>query len=46
MMLDQYVLNTFMIYIFVKALILAPLGWMTLVYRWSERQARLDGTEQ
>jgi hypothetical protein len=35
----EFVYQTFIIYIFVKALILAPLGWMTFMYWWSERRS-------
>jgi hypothetical protein len=38
---QTWVLDFLMVYIFVKALVLAPLAWMTLVYRWSERQEQL-----
>jgi len=34
----QFVLNIFLIYIFIKALVLCPLGWMTLCVWWNDRQ--------
>jgi hypothetical protein len=33
----DFVYQTFILYIFVKALILAPLGWMAFMYWWSQR---------
>lgn len=35
---QQFVLNIFLIYIFIKALVLCPLGWITLCVWWNERQ--------
>lgn len=45
---QAWVLDFLMVYIFVKALVLAPLAWMTLVYRWAERQEqrRIDAPTQ
>jgi hypothetical protein len=34
----EFVYQTFVLYIFLKALILAPLGWVTFMYWWTERQ--------
>ena len=35
---QQFVLNIFLIYIFIKALVLCPLGWMTLCVWCNDRQ--------
>ncbi len=35
---QQFVLKIFLIYIFIKALVLCPLGWMTLCVWWNDRQ--------
>jgi hypothetical protein len=35
---QEFVLKIFLIYIFIKALVLCPLGWMTLCVWWNERQ--------
>jgi hypothetical protein len=35
---QQVVLKIFLIYIFIKALVLCPLGWMTLCVWWNDRQ--------
>jgi hypothetical protein len=35
---QAFVLKTFIIYIFIKALVLCPLGWMTLCVWWNDRQ--------
>jgi len=34
----EFVYQTFIIYIFVKALIFAPLAWITFMYWWVERR--------
>lgn len=35
---QEFVLKIFLIYIFIKALVLCPLGWMTLCVWWNDRQ--------
>ena len=35
---QEFVLKIFLIYIFIKALVLCPLGWITLCVWWNERQ--------
>ena len=35
---QQFVFKIFLIYIFIKALVLCPLGWMTLCVWWNDRQ--------
>lgn len=34
----DFVYQTFVLYIFIKALVLAPLAWITFMYRWNERK--------
>lgn len=41
----EFVYQTFVIYVFVKALILAPLAWMTFMFWWSERSKSLPSGE-
>ena len=36
----DFVYQTFVLYIFIKALVLAPLGWITFIYRCNERKSR------
>jgi hypothetical protein len=35
---QTFVLKIFLIYIFIKALVLCPLGWITLCVWWNDRQ--------
>lgn len=35
---QESVLKIFMIYIFIKALILCPMGWVTLCLWWNDRK--------
>jgi hypothetical protein len=35
---QEFVLKIFLIYIFIKALVLCPLGWVTLCVWWNDRQ--------
>jgi uncharacterized membrane protein YdbT with pleckstrin-like domain len=41
----EFVYQTFVVYVFVKALILAPLGWMTFMFWLSERNGQLPSGE-
>jgi hypothetical protein len=34
---QDYILKTFIVYIFVKALIFLPLAWMAFLVWWNER---------
>jgi hypothetical protein len=36
----EFVYQTFVIYIFVKALVLAPLLWLTVLHHLNERKSR------
>lgn len=40
---QESVLKIFMIYIFIKALILCPMGWVTLCLWWNDRKG--EGNE-
>jgi hypothetical protein len=35
---QEFVLKIFLVYIFIKALVLCPLGWITLCVWWNDRQ--------
>jgi hypothetical protein len=37
---QDYVLKTFIVYIFIKALIFMPLAWMAFVVWWNERSEK------
>ena len=40
----QFVYETFVIYLFVKSLVFAPLLWFAFMYRWSKRQIHSEPT--
>jgi hypothetical protein len=42
---QECVLKIFLIYIFIKALVLCPLGWMTLCVWWNDRQEAKRGLQ-
>ena len=37
MAMQDYILKTFIVYIFVKALVFFPLAWMAFLVWWNER---------
>jgi len=38
---QEYVLKTFIVYIFIKMLVFAPVAWIAFVNWWSERNGEL-----
>ena len=42
---QQFVLKIFFVYIFIKALVLCPLAWMTLCVWWNDRREAKRATQ-
>jgi hypothetical protein len=42
---NDFVYQTFLIYIFIKSLVFFPLVWVACVYRWSERSKSTVSTK-
>jgi hypothetical protein len=41
----DFVYQTFVVYVFIKALVFAPLGWMTFMFWLSERNKQISSGE-
>ena len=41
----EFVYQTFIVYLFIKALVFAPLAWMAFMFWWSERNKQLPSGE-
>jgi hypothetical protein len=41
----DFVYQTFVIYLFIKSLVFAPLIWLAFMYWWSERQIQVPTEE-